>query len=98
MTDRKAYGARSLELWEADEVLMVLEERGQRIEQNVHQQGGDRERDARGLSSHGEDESETTLSLSRLRAQLRGRRGRHGSASKWTLKPILRAMHDSSTG
>ena len=57
MTDRKAYGARSLGLWEADKVLMVLEERGQRLEQNVHQQGGDRERDAGELSSHGEDES-----------------------------------------
>ena len=30
VADRKAYGARSLELWEADEVLMVPEERGER--------------------------------------------------------------------
>ena len=82
MTDRKACGARSLGLWEADEVLMVLEERGQRIEQNVHQQGGDRVRVTREWFSHGEDGTEMSLSLSRLNARLQGRRGRNGSTSK----------------
>ena len=48
-TDRSAHGARSLELREAGKGIHGA--RGEGLGQYVHQQEGDRERDARELSS-----------------------------------------------
>ena len=78
--NRNDYAARSLGSWKAAEVFIVSEEREQN--ETLTSKARDRERVTREPSGHGEDDAETSLSLSRLHARLQGRRGRHGSASE----------------
>ena len=81
VTNRNDYAARSLGSWKAAEVFIVSEEREQN--ETLTSKARDRERVTREWYSHGEDEAETRLSLSRLHAKLQGRRGRHRSTSRY---------------